>query len=192
MHHPFTVVGLVVVFVVRLCYGHQTGVDRSEYRQQSVRMVADVLHNEHLPTHVFMANCWSPSQNAHASRSLGYPVSFVETVDDGRFQIAAGVNRNLVLIVVDLECSWKRGWLAAVGFEWESLTLPTNFKTNFGVQINTTYLEHPIRWLLLTAQQLDADESSQLWQNVQMWVDSHITVATWNSGASSFHLEQCS
>lgn len=114
LQHLFAVIGLIVS--VRPCDGNITAVERSEYRQQGVRMVSDVLQSEHIPTNVLMATCWSPTENVFASRSLLYPVSFVQKLDDGHFRIADAVKRNVVLIVVDLDCGWKQGWLAVVRF----------------------------------------------------------------------------
>lgn len=114
LQHWLAVIGLLAV--VRPCVGKTTTAEQSAYRQQGVRMVADVLQNEHIPTNVFMATCWSSAQNLFASRTLLYPVAFVQNLDDGHFRIDAAVNRNLVLIVVDLDCTWKQGWLAAVRF----------------------------------------------------------------------------
>lgn len=169
----------------------KTSSERGDYRQHSIRMISDVLHHERIPTNVFLVTCWTPAQNAVAYRSLNYPASFRPVHEP--FTLSADVNRNVVMVIVDLDCGWSEGWFAEV-----CVNDNNNFNSGGGdkltvginiMQVDPSYLELPIRWLILTPHQLA--EHEQPWYNVPMWVDSHVTLATWNATDRSYRLEQC-
>lgn len=85
---------------------------RADYRQQSVRMIDDVLRHETLPASIFWATCWTANENAAIFRTLNYPMTFLDR--KSTISVTPDVNRNWVYIVVDLDCGWKEGWLAEV------------------------------------------------------------------------------
>lgn len=102
---------LVVSIHINACFCIAP-VHRAEYRQQSVRMIDDILQHETLPASVFWATCWTAAQNAAIFRTLNYPMTFLNR--QSPISVTKDVNRNWVVIVVDLDCNWKKGWLAEV------------------------------------------------------------------------------
>lgn len=136
------------------------------YHTNSVRMLNDVLHMElgH-KTAVYLTVCWPPAEITRIYNQMPLPISLLRSPAD-LAQKAFVLNDATTLIVVDLDCPLTTSWIS---------------------QVNDSYFKHPMRWLVLSAN-VESMNDSSLWNEVPVWMDSHVTLATWDG--VSFQLKQ--
>lgn len=129
----------------------------------SVRMLNDLLQFDGIPISVYLRVCWPPAVIAQTYRTLVY--HRITTLDHRRRHDRIALPPLLApsLIVVDMDCACAQNWMSLM---------------------SATDMGHPIRWLLIRSNGTE----NMVWDGVPAWLDSHITVATWNSTA--FKLEQ--
>lgn len=84
-----------------------TAVSTREFRQNSVRMLNDLVRHESTPTSLFLLACWTPTENVALVKSFNGMVTIMHPAADKSPKLPDDVYENLVMFVVDTSCKWQ-------------------------------------------------------------------------------------
>lgn len=150
----------IVLVLVLEFIGVAAAVNRSHY-QHSIGLLVDLLQHEVASpiAVVLFASCWPPSDHVRLFKITPLPIKKC----DHSAELPDGVS----LTVLDLNCKGALDLL---------------------LQTNLMALSHPRRWLIFNNRNATMTSNGHIWENIPIWVDSHITVAMWNG--TGFGLSQ--